>query len=322
MGLSKLYIIHYQLCCIFAPLMDRLIGRYGKFGAAKTFIVFAGIHGNEQAGIKALHELFAEFEANNVDFDGTVLGIAGNIKALEQNARFIHKDLNRQWYLTKIRKLGALPYGLLNTQEDIEQKEILELILDIVNDKGKELMLIDLHTTSALGGCFCITNTHPRSMELALSIPVPVINGMTAKISGTTLEYFDQLNLPAIAYEAGQHEEPEAVQRMKAGLVAIFSNTSCLNAEAKKPYQKELDKMTADYAHLPHNVQVVYRHPIEEEDEFVMNPGYSNFQKIKDGEVLAKDKHGDIVSHTDGMILMPLYQKKGDDGFFIIKEIE
>ena len=52
-----------------------------------------------------------------------------------------------------------------------------------------------------------------------------------------------------------------------------------------------------------------------------MNPGYSNFQKIKEGEVLAKDKHGEIVSHTDGMILMPLYQKKGEDGFFIIREV-
>ena len=302
--------------------MERIIGRYGKFGAAKTFIIFAGIHGNEKAGIIALKELFAEFEAQKLEFDGTVLGIAGNIKALEQNSRFLHKDLNRQWYLSKIKKLGALPFGLLNTVEDIEQKEILELIQDIVDDKGKKLMLIDLHTTSASGGCFCITNTHPRSTELALQIPVPVINGMTSVISGTTIEYFDQLGLPAIAFEAGQHKEPEAVNRIKAGLVSIFCKTSCLDSSALAQYQEDYDKMEHDFSHLPRNVNVLYRHTVEDEDAFVMNEGYTNFQKISKGELLAQDKNGPIPSPMNGMILMPLYQNKGSDGFFIVQELK
>jgi succinylglutamate desuccinylase len=302
--------------------MERIIGRYGKFGAAKTFIVFAGIHGNEQAGLIALRELFAEFEAKKVMFDGTVLGIAGNIKALEQNSRFIHKDLNRQWYLTKIKKLGALPFGLLNTVEDIEQKEILELIQDIVDDKGKKLILIDLHTTSAKGGCFCITNTNPRSTQLALQIPVPVINGMTAKIGGTTLEYFDQIGLPAIAFEAGQHLELEAVNRIKAGLVSIFTKTSCLAEEWMQLYQEDYDKMERDFGNLPRNVNVLYRHPVEEEDAFKMNEGYANFDKVKMGEVLAQDRHGMVLSPHDGLILMPLYQTKGSDGFFIVEEVK
>ncbi|MCB9256231.1 MAG: succinylglutamate desuccinylase/aspartoacylase family protein [Chitinophagales bacterium] len=300
--------------------MERLIGRYGKFGAAKTFIIFAGIHGNEKAGIKALEELFADFTKNQIAFDGTIIGIAGNLKALEQNARFIHKDLNRQWYLSKIRKLGALPYGMLNTQEDIEQKEILDLILEIVHDKGKKLMLIDLHTTSAKGGCFTITNTLERSSELALQIPVPVINGMTNKIGGTTLEYFDQLGLPAIAFEAGQHEELEAVNRIKAALVSIFKHTACLEKELVKEYESSFLKMQEDFAHLPRKVNVLYRHPVEEEDAFVMEEGFGNFHRIQKGDLLARDKHGPIYSHLDGLILMPLYQKKGNDGFFIVEE--
>mgnify|MGYP000026465552 CR=1 FL=1 len=80
--------------------------------------------------------------------------------------------------------------------------------------------------------------------------------------------------------------------------------------------------MEAEYNHLPSQVNVVYRHPIEEEDEFEMKPGYSNFQKIENGELLAKDKHGEIKSHKDGLILMPLYQKKGEDGFFIVEEVK
>lgn len=300
--------------------MERLIGRYGKFGAAKTFIIFAGIHGNEKAGIQALNELFEDFTREQIAFDGTIIGIAGNLKALEQNARFIHKDLNRQWYLSKIRKLGALPYGMLNTQEDIEQKEILDLILEIIHDKGKKLMLIDLHTTSAKGGCFTITNSLLRSSEIALQIPVPVINGMTNKIGGTTLEYFDQLALPAIAFEAGQHEELAAVNRIKAALVSIFKFTDCLEQDLVNKYEDSFVQMQKDFAHLPRKVNVLYRHPVEEDDGFVMEDGYGNFQKVTKGEVLAHDKHGPITSHLDGLILMPLYQKKGSDGFFIVEE--
>ena len=43
--------------------------------------------------------------------------------------------------------------------------------------------------------------------------------------------------------------------------------------------------------------------------------------KVKKGELIAKDKNGDIFSPANGRILMPLYQKQGEDGFFIIKEI-
>ena len=74
--------------------MERMIGRYGKFGVAKTFLIFAGVHGNEKLGIQALQELFDEFEERKVDFEGTILGIACNLPALQQEVRFIHKDLN------------------------------------------------------------------------------------------------------------------------------------------------------------------------------------------------------------------------------------
>jgi succinylglutamate desuccinylase len=48
---------------------------------------------------------------------------------------------------------------------------------------------------------------------------------------------------------------------------------------------------------------------------------YNNFDPIAKGEVLAYDKNGPIKSPYGGLILMPLYQKQGDDGFFVIQEI-
>jgi succinylglutamate desuccinylase len=51
-----------------------------------------------------------------------------------------------------------------------------------------------------------------------------------------------------------------------------------------------------------------------------MHPGFTNFQKVKKGELLAHDNKGEIICPHVGLILMPLYQKQGEDGFFLIRE--
>ena len=63
-------------------------------------------------------------------------------------------------------------------------------------------------------------------------------------------------------------------------------------------------------------------HPIGGKDEFVMRPGYKNFQVVKQGEPVADDQKGVIRVRKNGLILMPLYKKKGADGFFLIESID
>ena len=52
-----------------------------------------------------------------------------------------------------------------------------------------------------------------------------------------------------------------------------------------------------------------------------MKPGYSNFDPIRKGEVLGTDRNGKVSAIEKGLVLMPLYQKLGEDGFFIGREI-
>jgi succinylglutamate desuccinylase len=52
-----------------------------------------------------------------------------------------------------------------------------------------------------------------------------------------------------------------------------------------------------------------------------MRPGYVNFQPIQQGEHLANDTTGPVLAPEDGLILMPLYQPQGSDGFFVVQEI-
>lgn len=302
--------------------MKRIIGEYGDQSNGKLFIIFASIHGNEKAGYYALKRLFDFFEEEKINFKGKVIGLIGNMSAFELNQRFIHKDLNRQWYPSKITKLSALPFGLLNTSEDIEQKQLLEqlqFILHRTEDK-QNILLLDLHTTSAKGACMSITNTNSKSVEFAKLFPSPVVDKMTSVISGTTLEYFDLLGLPAIAFESGQHDDPESIDRTFSALISLFLKLGNIDEKYEKRFVDGIENLRKYNENLPYVTEVKYHHTITMEDEFVMNPGYINFQEVKKGEFLAKDKFGEILSPIDGLILMPLYQKKGGDGFFIVQK--
>ena len=60
---------------------------------------------------------------------------------------------------------------------------------------------------------------------------------------------------------------------------------------------------------------------IREGDDFVMEPGFTNFQPVERGQTLARDRRGPILARESGQILMPLYQKQGTDGFFLVRQV-
>lgn len=302
--------------------MNRIIGEYGEYNSGKLYIILAAIHGNELAGVKAMEQIFNYFTKEKISFQGKIIALRGNVTAIENQQRFIHKDLNRQWYNAKIKKLSALPFGMLNTSEDKEQVKLLEAIQQILaqQEDKNNIFLMDLHTTSAQGACMTITNQHAQSVQFARMLPVPVIDKMTTILTGTTLEYFENMQIPGIAYEAGQHDAPQSIKRMKYGIMSLLLKSNAIDRKYENIFAEGIEKLRKYNEGLPYVVEVSYRHAIEEEDEFVMQAGYTNFQTIKKDELLAHDKNGEIRSPHNGMILMPLYQKKGNDGFFIVQK--
>jgi succinylglutamate desuccinylase len=68
-------------------------------------------------------------------------------------------------------------------------------------------------------------------------------------------------------------------------------------------------------------VHVHHRHALWPDDGFRMEPGFANLQRIREGELLARDNHGEIRAPETGVLLMPLYQTLGDDGFFLGREV-
>jgi len=178
--------------------------------------------------------------------------------------------------------------------------------------------MMDLHSTSSSGGCFTFPLSDNTSRDLSLFLEQPVINGLEDMMSGTTLNYFSDMKYSGFAFEAGQHEDPITADRMEGAIWFTMERLQQLGRMDVPTLGRFLQLLRSESKGLPKEVRLQYRHAIKDSDEFVMNPGYKNFQKIEAGEVLARDVNGEVLANQDGLILMPLYQKKGEDGFFIV----
>ena len=309
--------------------MQRIIGKYkGPETSGPLLVVTAAVHGNEPAGVKALQSVFEMLEAQRPEFKGTMVGMIGNLQAYQQAMRFIDRDLNRAWIPEQIQRiLHADPEHL--AAEDREIKALIQLFHELLEAHRPEaLILLDLHTTSADGGIFCIPSDDKAALRLAKALHAPVILHLFEGIEGPLLRYAvdGHFNYTAyapktigVAFEAGQHEDPAAVQRAIAVIIHCLRAVGCIEEDALPNRQEQI--LDAYSRALPKVSSLQYAHHIRPGDAFKMRAGYSNFQKIKRGEHLADDVCGPINSEQDGMILMPLYQSKGSEGFFVIKEV-
>jgi succinylglutamate desuccinylase len=68
-------------------------------------------------------------------------------------------------------------------------------------------------------------------------------------------------------------------------------------------------------------MEVVSRRAITSADQFVMEPGFANLARARAGQLLARDRSGKIRAPKDGMIILPLYQGQGADGYFWGREL-
>jgi succinylglutamate desuccinylase len=308
---------------------DRVIGKFTGEERGPLVICLAGMHGNEPAGVRALELMFKMLEVEPITnpsfhFCGRLLGIRGNIRALAKGIRFHEKDLNRQLTPEQIEWVKSQPAETL-AGENLELKELIELIeAEVEEYQPDRLVFLDIHTTTAFGGIFSIATDDPESVRIAVELHAPVITGMLEGIQGTSLHYFNDdhfrpRTIPVV-FEAGQHDEPLSINRAIAAITNCMRTVGCVRAE---DVENRHDSLLIEFSRgLPKVAELVTVHHITAEDDFRMEPDYKNFQPVKKGELLAHDKRGPITSPSDGLILMPLYQKQGEDGFFIIRELD
>lgn len=303
-----------------APILARCLGRYGG-SPGPTVIGIGGIHGNEPAGMFALRRVLRELETLALPFRGEIVGLAGNLAALARGTRYVDCDLNRLWQPEQVRALKESRGRKPRKSEETEQLDLLDLMEESVRRSRGPVLFLDLHTTSSEGEPFVVINDTLGNRRLALALPVPVILGLEETLEGTLLNYVNQLGHLAIGFEGGQHGSPASVQHDEAAIWLILAAVGCFNREAIPQFSEWTDRLARRAEGLPPVMEVRYRHAIAAGQQFVMEPGFTNFQPVKRGTLLARTERGEIRAREDGRLFMPLYQKQGDDGFFLVREV-
>jgi len=269
-------------------------------------------------GPRPLTRVIRRFAADPLPLQGRFLAVAGNLAALARGRRFLNFDLNRCWSDASIERVRRQ-----DPARDVPEEREMRALLDLI-DEAESLgpfHFLDLHTTSGASAPFALIGDTRRNRRLAFALPGPVVLGLEETIDGTLLGYLEDRGHAALVVEAGKHDDPRAVDLHESVIWLTLVSAGLLEPRHVPDYDV-LRRRLADVTRgLPRVVDVRYRHHVEPENAFRMEPGYAGFQVIDAGEALARDRNGAVRAPVPGRLLMPLYQDQGNDGFFLVRPV-
>jgi hypothetical protein len=297
---------------------DHIIASFVGDEAGPTLVIVGSVHGNEPSGSEALRVVANKLRTRANELNGRVFFLAGNVRALRSKVRFIDTDLNRHWTKQNLTSIASSEENTVS-----EDKELLELSMvlqEILDSAEDEVYVLDLHTTSAYGLSFATVGDTLRNRHFAQMFPVTMLLGIEEQLEGTLLEYLSNEGAVTLGFEGGQHSSAAAVANHESMIWLALVNTGITSADDVSDIQSY--RQTLQHAcGRTRIVEIRHREPVAPSDSFVMRPGFNNFDPVGRGEILAQNRRGHIKAVESGMILMPLYQKKGEDGFFIGREV-
>jgi predicted deacylase len=281
-------------------------------------VITGGLHGNEPAGVRAARAVLDDLSSLRQALRGEVVAFSGNRAALERGERFISRDLNRGWHSPELERLRALPDQLL-TSEDREQRELHKEILALERGTSR-LIFLDLHTTSGPTEPFLCFSDSAENRSLACALPVNVVLGLEKSVDASMLTWASSRGHLGVSFEAGQHDDPAACRRHVGAVWMFLVAVGMIDATFVPDEKAHLTALAAAGGGT-RVVEVRHRHVVAANDEFEMVRGFTGFDPIEEGQVVAYDRRGAIRSPESGLMLMPRYQGQGEDGFFVAREV-
>jgi hypothetical protein len=299
--------------------VGRVIGRVDGAKPGPCLFFFGGIHGNEAAGVFALHQVIEQLKNKKEDLSGSLIAISGNQWALEKSMRYQEVDLNRIWTHDRIKAIES-GHFIPENEDEKQQLEIFSLLHDLINAESGPLYFFDLHTTSSTSIPFITVNDSLLNRKFTIQYPVPLILGIEEYLDGPLLSYINELGYVSFGFEGGGHDDPASIKNHKTFIYLSLYFTGALDKSSiehdafSRDRKIPLSDQRAFY-------EIYYRFEVEENARFVMKPGFTNFQPIDKKEHLATIDGDRIQAKKRSIIFMPLYQAKGNDGYYLIRKI-
>lgn len=313
--------------------VPRVLGRLGEPEDGPMLVCVAGLHGNEPAGVLALERVFRVLGGTDGEtvpgthgadgapgLQGRFVGLAGNLEALARRCRFLDLDLNRIWTPDELARARHRPEAVEHGEMVALARHLQELLEEIPDERRHEIFVLDLHTASGPGPAFTVLDDTLPNRQFALDLQAPVVLGIEEELEGTLMHYVSDLGFTAVGFESGRHDDPVAVDLAEAA-VWIALETSGVLTPGDPRVAASRERLIESTRDLPRVVEIRYRHAITPDVGFRISEGLAGFERVAEGQVLGSDRRGPISAREPGLVLMPLYQEQGDEGFFLVRPV-
>jgi succinylglutamate desuccinylase len=255
----------------------------------KTVAIFGGVHGNEKAGILAVDYLI-----NNLEIErGVVYLVHANPKAINQNVRFLEKNLNRCF----LKREKSRCYEEFLADELMSVLDECDALLDLHayrDDSDRDITF-----------AFCADN----ALELASKMHISkVITNIDPFEKGGSDGYMYNNGKIGICVELGSLRHREKFKDL--GIKTSYQFLQFFDLiETKIPF----DSISQDI------MEMHYLHEKQTKD-FKFTKDYLSFDKVSSGEIIANDTD-EIIMNIDGYIIFPSEKGSiGADAFLFAKE--
>lgn len=289
--------------------ISRVIGTHGGKYPGPNVIFVGGMHGNEPAGVFAINQVLDSLRNSRIVFKGKMYGVAGNLEALSQGVRFIDEDLNRLWAPNGVREKQPRDSG--------ERTEIINLLEEILTGEENQILVFDLHTTSASSVPFIAIGDTIRNRRIASQFPVHIVLGLEEHMRGTLFSFLSRSGISSVIFEAGQHDDPVSIKNHITFIWRALAIAGCIE---EKDLPKNIRKNI--FSFRSNIFETIYRYDIHEGADYVMKPGFKNFDEVHRNQLVSKINGEDILCPVGGKIFLPLYQSQGKDGFFVVRRVK
>ena len=210
---------------------------FGK-GSEPHCIVVGALHGNEDAGLRAINDLYKEKD----NIKNTITALLGNPKAYKKDTRYIDENLNR---IFKNPIEGS-------SYETSRAREIATLFSSIAKRKSA-VTVIDIHTTSqGEEPLFLCHESDKKTLRLLKSISLfDTIVLITEKVPHSLCNLSQAYKFSYIGAECGTHKTVKAgnqafeiVKEINAHLINPKESTKTPLIKKKIVKIKEIIKPT------------------------------------------------------------------------------
>lgn len=255
----------------------------------KNVVVLAGVHGDESFGVKMLEELIPKLNINA----GKVTFIFANLKAINENKRFMEANLNRCFFRKQ-------PKNIVNTLEGKTAREIISYL-----DEAD--FMLDIHasfTRDSIPFIIC----QPQSFEFAKILPFNILSWNWDEFEpGSTDYYMNIQNKIGICIECGYMYDVKSEERGKKALMNFLIKTGIIKGQVKEIGKKRYLKLTSLYKNW--------------KGAFRKSRYFPDFEKLKKRTLIGFDGNKEVFAEKDNYILFVRdMEELGEECFLVAEE--